>query len=316
MRLAARGARKNNEGDVMGACKDPRLTFLNDLGYNVVRLPRKGIVPLGVIGRDKKSKTWLGTIDQIWKTDLPVPAPGTPNKVGDLEGQKTSELNLKVGLEILANALSGMFGSTVPSLSAEYKNAKTMQFVFKDVQSVGIDPFEIGNFLAQGGIKPNPFVKRFFSGEKGVEALVVTEILQAKAIGVVGKRDARTEVSVNVPSIQATVGGKISVGVASGSQNEVTYEGPEFLAFGFKAFRITRPNGEWAVEGVGPSGEMAFGRKAKGVVDADELVELHFGPPPKKAPRKKAAAKAKPKAKKKPTANKAKKKAKKKKAKK
>ena len=144
----------------MGACKDPRLTYLNDLGYNVVRLPRKGIVPLGVIGRDNKSKTWLGTLDQIWKTDLTVPVPGAPNEVGDLKGQKTSDLKLSLGLEILANALSGMFGSTAPSLDTEYKNAKSLQFVFKDVQSVAIDPFEIGNFLAKGELNSNPVVKR------------------------------------------------------------------------------------------------------------------------------------------------------------
>jgi hypothetical protein len=285
----------------MGTCKDPRLTYLNDLGYNVVRLPRKGIVPLGVIGRDNKSKTWLGTLDQIWKTDLTVPVPAAPNEVGDLKGQKTSDLKLALGLEILANALSGMFGSTVPSLETEYKNAKSLQFVFKDVQSVAIDPFEIGNFLAKGDLNSNPVVKRFFSGAKNVEALVVTEVLQAKAIGVVGKRDAGTEVKVSVPAIQATVGAKISVGVASTSENEVVYEGPELLVFGFKAFRIGRANGEWTIQGVDPGAEHAFavGQKAKALVDKDELVEIVFGSAPKKAPMKapKKKAKAKPKAK-------------------
>lgn len=50
----------------MGVCKDPRLTYLNDFGYNVVRLPRRGIVPLGVIGKDDGSQNWLGTLDQIY----------------------------------------------------------------------------------------------------------------------------------------------------------------------------------------------------------------------------------------------------------
>ena len=286
----------------MGDCKDPRLTFLNDLGYNVVRLPRKGIVPLGVIGRDNKSKTWLGTIDQIWKTNLPVPVPGSPNSVGDLKGQKTSDLSLSLGLEILANALSGMFGTTAPSLNTEYKNAKSLQFVFKDVQSVGIDAFEIGNFLSQGSLNSNPVAKRFFSGKKGTDALVVTEILQAKSIGVVGKRDAGTEVKVNVPQIQATVGAKIGVAVGSTSENEVVYEGPEFLAFGFKAFKLGFIDNEWSIEGVAPGADIAFavGKKAKHVVDANELIELEFGPPPrkpgkKKKPVTKAKSKAKPK---------------------
>src|ERR1700722_5255378 len=32
--------------------KDPSVTYLNKLGYNVVKLPRTGIEPMDVIGRD------------------------------------------------------------------------------------------------------------------------------------------------------------------------------------------------------------------------------------------------------------------------
>jgi hypothetical protein len=259
----------------MGVCKDPRLTYLNEQGYNVVRLPRKGIVPLGVIGRDNHAKNWLGTIDQIWTSPVPAPKPGDPQTVAGLNGTKTSDLDISLGLEILANALSGMFGSTVPSLNAAYKNAKSVQFSFKDVRSVGIDPFVIGNFLAKGGLSGGPFVKRYFTGQKNVEALIVTEVLQAKSIGVIGKKDASTEVGVDVPQIQAAVGAKINVGLASGSQSEVVYEGQEFLSFGYKAFGIGMTNGEWEIHGVDA---FAIGDTATGVVDSNELVDLNFDP--------------------------------------
>jgi len=264
----------------MGVCKDPRLTYLNDQGYNVVRLPRKGIVPLGVIGRDNHAKNLLGTIDQIWTSPLPVPKPGDPQTVAGLNGTKTSDLDISLGLEILANALSGMFGSTVPSLNAAYKNAKSVQFSFKDVQSVGIDPFVIGNFLAKGGLSGGPFVKRYFTGQKNVEALIVTEVLQAKSIGVIGKKDASTEVGVDVSQIQAAVGAKINVGLASGSQSEVVYQGQEFLSFGYKAFGIGMTNGEWDIHGVDAdeSNAFAIGDIATGVVDSNELVDLNFDP--------------------------------------
>lgn len=265
----------------MGSCKDPRLTYLNDLGYNVVRLPRKGIVPLGVIGRDHKSRSWLGTLDQIWTTTEPVPAPGPPNTVAGLNGQKSSDLKASIGLEILANALSGMFGATAPSVEAPYRNAKNLQFVFKDVQTVGIDPFVIGNFLASGDLKPNPFVKRFFTGSKKVEALVVTEVLQAKSIGVIGKRDAGAEVQVAVPEIQAIVGAKVGVSTGNAAQTEVVYEGPEYLAFGYKAFAIGIEDGEWTIHGVAADAEHAFalGTEPTGVVEADELVDIDFDRP-------------------------------------
>jgi len=288
----------------MGVCKDDRLTFLNQHGYNVVRLPREGIVPLGVIGIDNKSKTWLGTIDKIWKSSEAVPPLNEPNAVGNLKGQSTSDLKLSLGLEILANALSA-FGATSPSLDTAYKNAKSVSFVFKDVESLGIDPFVIGNFLASGDLaSKNPVVKRFFSGQKHVEALIITEVLQAKSIGVVGKRDAGVEVNVDVPAIQQTVGAKVGVTVGTSSQSEVVYEGQKLLTFGFKAFSIGMENGEWNIKGVEPDAEHAFaiGQGLTSVVNKDELVDIDFGTAKPKA-KVKAKAKAKSKSKSKESAH-------------
>lgn len=264
----------------MGLCKDPRLTYLNELGYNVVRLPRKGILPLGVIGNDNDSKSWLGTLDQIWQTDVAPPKPGAPQTVSGLAGQKTSDLKLSLGLEILANILSGMLGTSAPSLDVSYKGATALQFTFKDVQSVGIDPFIIGNFLAQGDIKPNPFVKRFFTGQKRITALVVTEVLQAKSIGVTAKRDRNTELSVKVPDIKGIVGANVNVTAANAAQTEVIYEGPDYLAFGYKAFGIGRTNGQWNIYGVAADSGNAFAlnQDLASVVDADELTDIDFNP--------------------------------------
>ncbi len=262
----------------MGICKDPRLTYLNDAGYNVVRLPRRGLVPLGVIGRDHSSKAWLGTLDQIWQSDVPVPVPGEPDPVAGLAGEKTSDIKLSLGLDILANALNGMFGATAPSLDFAYKNARSVQFAFRDVRARRIDPFVVGNFLAKGDLRPSPVVKRYFTGQSEVEAFVVTEVLEAKAIGVVGKKDASTEVAVDVPQIQAALGVKVGVSAANSSQTDVTYEGPDYLAFGYKAFGIGMENGVWQIYGVAESAELAFaaGAAPTPFVDRSGLVDLEF----------------------------------------
>jgi hypothetical protein len=267
----------------MGACKDPRLTYLNDFGYNVVRLPRRGIGPLGVIGRDDRSRSWLGTLDQIWTSPLPVPTPGEPQPVSGLQGSKTSDLKLSVGLEILANALGGMFGGTAPSVDFAYKDAKFVQFAFHDVRSVSIDPFVIGNFLAKGNLaSDNPVVRRFFTDQKNVRTLVVTDVLEAKSIGVIGKRDSTTDIAVNVPQIQAALGARVGVTLGSSSANEVKFEGPDYLVFGFKAFGIARADGHWQMYGLSPQEELAFStadEQPPPVVERDELVDLDFPMP-------------------------------------
>jgi hypothetical protein len=262
----------------MGLCKDPRLTFLNDLGYNVVRLPRQGIRPLGVIGQDHKSRLWLGTLDQIWQSETKAPAPGPPSPMGGIKGQKTSDMKLSFGLEILANVLGGMLGTKAPSLDFAYENARSVQFEFGDVRAVGIDPFAIGSFLASGDLKPSPVVKRYFTGEDDVEALVICEVLEARSIGVVARRDAATEVAVEVPRIQAALGAKVGVTARNQSSTDVQYEATEFLVFGFKALGIGISNGEWQVYGVEADQGHAFavGETPRGAVDRDRLVDIAF----------------------------------------
>jgi hypothetical protein len=262
----------------MGVCTDPRLTYLNQLGYNVVRLPRKGIVPLGVIGREKKSRTWLGTIDQIWQSSTPAPIPGDPKPVAGVQGTKTNDLDLSVGLDILKNALNGMFGATAPSIDFAYKHAKSVQFAFKEVRSVGVDPFVIGNFLANGTLRAgNPFLRYFESDD--TEALVVAEVLEARAIGVVAKQSASAELSVDVPQIQAALGAKVGVKTSNASNTEITFEGPEFLAFGYKPFGIRRVGQSWEIYGVAADAAHAFGvqeTKLVPIVETHELVEIDF----------------------------------------
>lgn len=267
----------------MGLCTDPRVTYLNHLGFNVVRLPRQGIVPLGVIGRDGKSRSWLGTIDTIWQSPTPVPVPGEPKTVAGVQGSKTNDLELGLGLDILKNALNGMFGMTAPSVDFAYKHAKSVQFVFRDVRSVAVDPFVLGNYLATGTLAAasNPFVKRFFEDRSNVEALVVTEVLEAKSIGVVAKASSGQELALDVPEIQATLGAKVSVKANNSTNSDLTYEGPEYLAFGFKPFGIRREQGAWEIYGVEAAGEHAFavGDQPSPIVAEHELVEIDFAKP-------------------------------------
>jgi hypothetical protein len=268
----------------MGLCKDPRLTYLNDRGYSVVRLPRQGIVPLGIIGRDHTIKNWLGSLDQIWRSEVPVPAVSAPQVVGAINGQKTSDIKLSLGLEILGNALNGMFRSTAPSLELAYKDAKSIQFAFREVKSLSIDPFAIGNYLSKGDLaNANVFVKKYFSGQKDVDALIITEVLQAKSIGVVGKKDTSTAVTVSVPAIQATLGAKVGVTAANATSTEVTYEGPEYLTFGFKVFGIGMLNGEWQIHGVRADEGTAFAVDdpfKHPIVSEDELVDIDYSMSP------------------------------------
>ena len=245
----------------MAFCKDPRLTHLNEMGYNVVRLPRQGIRPLGVIGKDDSALEYLGSLDQIWDSPRAVPPPGPPNLVAAVNGTRTSDIKLSLGLEILANALSGLFGVTAPSLDIAFKDSKTVQFRFTNVREVSIDPFAIGNYLSGGDLRPgNAFVANYFGRGNG-EAFLITNILQSNAITVIGKDDGGTEVSVKLPELQKLVGIKGSVTLSDSTGTEITFTGTEYVTFGFKVFGIGMSNGMWQVHGVKPDASLAFEEK-------------------------------------------------------
>ena len=139
--------------------KDPSVTFLNRFGHNVVKLPRVGIEPMDVIGRDQTTQ-WLGPLASVWKSSVPAPVPSPPRIAAPVNGQKTDQLQVTFGLKILANSLAA-FGAAVPALDATYSRARKVQFSYTNVTSTVVPPLEAGNHLAAGTLNTaNPVVTR------------------------------------------------------------------------------------------------------------------------------------------------------------
>jgi len=260
-------------------CKDPSLTYLNQYGYNVVKLPRTGIDPLLVLGRDT-GLTSIGTLSTVWKTPGPPPQPGPPHPASSVEGQKTEKLDLSIGLNLLANALAA-FGATTPSVAFAYQKASKVQFSLVNVTSVAIDPFVVGEYLATGDLNmSNPFVQRYFDDDDS-KAYIITEVLKSDSVAVTATDSSGAQVKVDVPAISGVVGVNVAVGTATDGSATLTYKGKEAVTFGFKAFEIIYANGRWTVAGVQPAAAMAFAAEAGGptgpvgvVFNAGGLVRL------------------------------------------
>jgi len=113
----------------MALCRDKALTYLNNLGYNVVRLPRSGILPLEVLGKKRNQQPEpLGTIATVWKSKENTPSP-EEDKATEIKGSSTSSLKLSVGIKLLENFL-GALGASTPSVRASYRKASQVQFRF------------------------------------------------------------------------------------------------------------------------------------------------------------------------------------------
>ena len=246
--------------------KDPSLTYLNKLGYNVVKLPRTGIEPLDVIGRDKKSVQLLGPIAEIWKSAVPQPAPGLPKAATAVNGQKTDAMELSVGMGILKNALAA-FGASAPSLDTAYKSAHAVQFSFTNVTLVSVSPFAAGNYLAKGDLATdNPVVRNYFLSGQATAWLIV-EVLRSNSITVTASDSHGMEVGIDVPAIQNVLDAKIGMKPSNAANSTVTFSGPEAVTFGFAVQQIARVGDAWELHGAAPSGDIAFATPAMGGVE-------------------------------------------------
>ena len=110
-------------------CEDKAITFLNNFGYNVIKLPRVGIGPLDVLGRDRVVQP-LGTAAQFWGDDPSLPQPTGPQPTAFASGVENDDLELKLGLHVLQNALAGLGVKMLDGgkLEASYRNAKSVKF--------------------------------------------------------------------------------------------------------------------------------------------------------------------------------------------
>jgi hypothetical protein len=235
--------------------KDPSVTYLNKLGYNVVKLPRTGIEPMDVIGRDRTMQ-WLGPIDSIWSSALPKPQPKPPKPAAAVNGQKTDALDLSVGLSILGNTLAA-FGVSVPSLDLAYKSAHAVQFSYSNVTITEVAPFDAGSYLAKGELQSdNPAVKNYFlSGQ--ATAYLITQVLKSNSLTVTATDSHGTAVSVDLSAFQG-LDAKVGIKPSSSGNSTISFTGPDAITFGFAVQQIAREADEWTLHGVAPSGDIAF----------------------------------------------------------
>jgi len=241
--------------------KDPSITYLNALGYNVIKLPRVGINPLSLIGKDKTT-AFLGDLKTMWTG--PELLPGPPNPASVVNGQKSAALDLGFGLNILASTLA-VFGASSPSIDLSHTSAHGIQFSYSGVTSTAVDLGQLGGYLPKGQLDAdNITVQRYF-GTPGVEVYLIYEVLRSSSITITATDSNGNGVALNVPAIEGVVGAKVSVKPSNASSTGITFASTDGIAvtFGFKAVRLLLvsdiASGKLTYQDVEASGDIAFG---------------------------------------------------------
>lgn len=215
---------------------DPVLNLLKDFRYNVVRLPRTNIKPLQILQKEGNDLIFLGNASNLFTAGATPPPQISPDDpAGFINGQRSRDLKISVGLNILGGIIGAMGGSKL-GLTAKYNQASTASFEFADVQVNNINTIELTQYLT--GAKINANVGPPAQLLEADKLYIITSTVKSKKFTMEAKKSSGEALDVDVPVIQQAVGGSVGVSKASSSSSKVTYEGPTPLVFGFQAIRL------------------------------------------------------------------------------
>lgn len=262
----------------MGVCTDDSNSFLRDVGYNVVRLPRDFMPPLSLLGKQKGAVEVVGMLDDLITTPPgPLPTITVDQTVASISGQKTSAMKLSIGLSILNGLIAGLGGGKLGA-GADYTNARKMTFEFNNVLSDSVSPAAVGKFLRDGDVDDgNPLFAQYVLGNGSL--FVVTERLRSAEITTSFEGNSGVGANVDVPVIANQVGGSLAVTTAAGRSNAITFKGPKPITFGFKCFEVGVKHGEITLFAV-KAGAIAASldddadAQGSGVLLSDAMVEI------------------------------------------
>jgi len=259
-------------------CKDPVTQELNRRGYNLVKLPRVGIEPLDVLGRDGDSMEKLGSVTEVWTSTVPAPTAGAPAPAAGIGGQKTSDLDVGIGLKLLSNVLSGLGGGiSLPSLNAAFKRSKKVQFEFVNVESSSVTPFALGKFLASGTLDTtNPFVTHYFGNDETQE-YIIFDVLKSDTITVTSKNESGVAVDADIGALSGALSANVKVNAGATGSSELTFKSAVKATFAFKLFEVFFENGKWVPRGTAADDDLSFSAPVAGAAVEEASVVIKPG---------------------------------------
>ncbi len=226
-------------------CKDPALTYLKELGYNIVRLPSEKVKPLDLIGGDDSGQNWLGPIQNFCQSDRVPPTPLLEATVA-IDMKRTNALTLEAGLELLHNFLAS-FGVGSARLQSAYSKARSLELSFDRPSIHTVDP-ALWTMAADGDPHCRAPLRRALL-QAGCTACVITETLTSRSFRVAAFDKNHQRVEVDLGALKDVLDAGVEVRGGREDHGTLSYTGSRDLTFGFKAFQLERSAGIWIIRG-------------------------------------------------------------------
>lgn len=241
-------------------CKDPALTYLNELGYNVVRFPRADLSPLDVLGRQHGTLARLGSLGQLVRESGAT----MPHLIRDMpavaiEARRSSRIEARAALSILRPYLSAL--GAAAGASAQFRSCRGMEFVFSDVHMDQASPADIAAVLGAHAIDGESPLWRPYLDDEG-ELFIVVETLKSQKLSIAIERETQSGASLDARAVQAAVGGQVAVAAAGEQASLLSFSGQVPLVFGFKCLQLRLRAGRLTLQNAAPGAGLAFATSA------------------------------------------------------
>lgn len=227
----------------MFKCADPTIRYLQDSGFNVIRVPRADLRPGDALAGQGPRLFRVAHVTEIWKSpDRELPA-ATVAAAANLDGRTTRAFKLPVAVSLLGSLLAPL-GFSLPKLEAALQRTKSVSFGFGSPQVQSITPYALGEYLQHLNTPAsNPAVDRFIM-DGSHDTHLLTDVLTSSSMTMTVGHDTATESVVDVSVLHSSVGASVQVVSKSASETVVEFSGSEQLAFGFRALEFEVEEGQ------------------------------------------------------------------------
>lgn len=211
--------------------------FLPDREYLPVALPTDDVHVLQVLTR-----TGDGSLSRYSRLDriLEVP-PGTPEPdverdraVVDTSGEADHTAKLGIGLNVVSSIIQALGGEAGLNVRAE--NANGVRYSYSKVVSDRVDLASMDAWLNAADLRHDLYnaATLLTAGQ----IFVVVGTLRARALEVEFTHDGTAGVDLDVPALQALIGGTVTVSADSSRSSRLTFTGSTTLTVAAKAARL------------------------------------------------------------------------------
>ncbi len=189
--------------------------------------------------------------------------------VSKIDGKKSGQLNLAIGISLLSGILEGFGGSAI-GLSENFKNAKSVTFEYNNVREDMIDTIQMDRFLNDCDI--DPFSKVIGKMLEADEIRVTTSTIKSSKFSIIPTYTSESQFKTDIPQVQKTVGANVTVSSSGNDSTTITFEGEKSLVFGFKVSRLFYNKG--ALTRIEPEKDVMLGSFETLVTDNPFGVEI------------------------------------------